>query len=461
MRSKMPTDLIILFTFLFIVIVTQDIHKKQNNPFFVHASAPMGNVGAVGGVGTTGALGPTGPPTQDVHHHHLYDYFQFIQDVIIDPRWENPAFKTFYKNVFYSHHHTLSTLPSEVLHQQKRQSLNCQEECFLEQRSDDLDFVRSAIYIHNERHYPDLPHKSKCSSSDLTTDDNVREYKYILISGESPDPTQNRPTEIMNRTIFIGHHVKTRAKHTFWIPWASFIFNFLETKSPLELIVPRHLVNAVESVDVVGRTDRVQPRKFAAYFASNCVPYREKIYDDLVEFAKKHNLGMVSAFGPCCGSHPETKDTRLARSVHDMYTKNIELQKEFRFVLALENAHKDYYIDQKITIAFLAGAIPIYSGSKNVFDIFNKDAFLWMEPYQSIVDILSPIVLDTMMNSMFPFSKLRNEKELIMLKAPIVTRQGMYYFSWNLNVHNVLKGLDPNKRTLREELWDATGVAPL
>jgi len=456
----MPTDLKILFTFLFIIIVTQDIHNKQNNPFFVHASTPMGTVGAVGAVGATGALGPTGPPAEDAYcndvddpdaHHLNYFQYQYIQDVVIDPRWENPAFETFYKNVFCSHEHVLSIPPSEVL---QKCSLNCPEHCFLKQREGGSGFFRSAIYIHNEHHYPELLHTHKCSSTDFSA--NVREYKYILISGESPDPTQNRPTEIMNRTIFIGHHVKTRAKHTFWISWSSFIFNFLPTRSPLELIVPR--VDVVDTIGGVNGINVVQPRKFASYFASNCVPYREKIYDDLVEFAKKHNLGMVSAFGPCCGSHPETRDTRLARSVHDMYTKNIELQKEFRFVLALENAHKDYYIDQKITIAFLAGAIPIYSGSKNVFDIFNKDAFLWMEPYQSIVDILSPIVLDKMKYPV-PLSNFRTERELVMLKAPIVTRQGMYHFSWNLDVHNVLKGLDSNKHTLREELWDA--VTPL
>jgi hypothetical protein len=48
-------------------------------------------------------------------------------------------------------------------------------------------------------------------------------------------------------------------------------------------------------------------RYFAIYAQSKCIPYREKAFDLLVEFARKHNMGEVHAIGGCHGSYPEAR----------------------------------------------------------------------------------------------------------------------------------------------------------
>ena len=56
---------------------------------------------------------------------------------------------------------------------------------------------------------------------------------------------------------------------------------------------------------------------------------------------------------------------------------NIRLYEDYRFVLAMENKSSPGYITEKILNAFLGGAIPIYYGTEEVFDVFNRDAFVY------------------------------------------------------------------------------------
>ena len=54
----------------------------------------------------------------------------------------------------------------------------------------------------------------------------------------------------------------------------------------------------------------------------------------------------------------------------------IDVFKNYRFVLAVENTQVYYYITEKIMIAFLSGAIPIYWGDKNIYEHFQCYALL-------------------------------------------------------------------------------------
>lgn len=384
------------------------------------------------------------------------------QDYISDPQWENPAFFTFYQHMFqdldFKHcwkprsnetlldpnifmydkfkfsYPSMLDLQSECIkyivpkcniqdkynYQQdegneKRQRQDKMPTCDTSEDDENILIkMRKPIYIHNERHYP--------------SDDFISAFPgtFILFSGESPDPTSHpnriNNVEYLDKTIVLGHHAPetTQAKSTIWLPMASFIFAFLNSYSPLDLL------NVNRNVPLPGEPFS-QPY-FAAYFASSCLPWREKIYNDLVDFAARHYLGKVTAFGACYGSHPETRNNSIVRSVPDMYYKNLQIQKQYRFVLALENAHLPYYIDQKITIAFLAGSIPIYSGGDSVFKLFNRDAFLFMRPTQLIDDILWPLLSNP-------------NREIAMRKAPILASQehnvgfdSLYVFSWHKDV---------------------------
>ena len=47
----------------------------------------------------------------------------------------------------------------------------------------------------------------------------------------------------------------------------------------------------------------------------------------------------------------------------------------------LENRRRDGYVTEKILNAFLAGCIPIYYGTTEIFDIFNEKAFIYYDIY--------------------------------------------------------------------------------
>jgi len=52
---------------------------------------------------------------------------------------------------------------------------------------------------------------------------------------------------------------------------------------------------------------------------------------------------------------------------------------DFRFMLCMEDANLPGYITERILDAFLAGTIPIYYGTTEVFDIFNQQAFIYYD----------------------------------------------------------------------------------
>ena len=49
---------------------------------------------------------------------------------------------------------------------------------------------------------------------------------------------------------------------------------------------------------------------------------------------------------------------------------------QYKFVICLENTKQETYITEKIINGFLAKTIPIYWGSDNIYDYFNKERFI-------------------------------------------------------------------------------------
>ena len=107
------------------------------------------------------------------------------------------------------------------------------------------------------------------------------------------------------------------------------------------------------------------------YAASNCVRYREDMFNLLALVVN------AKAGGACCGSHPELRVTFSGRN---MYRKNVMQYVNYKFVLAMENKYSPGYITEKIIYAFAAGAVPIYYGTLEVFDLFNHEAFVFIDP---------------------------------------------------------------------------------
>jgi hypothetical protein len=81
------------------------------------------------------------------------------------------------------------------------------------------------------------------------------------------------------------------------------------------------------------------------------------------------------AAGRCHGSFPSA-------SIHQNDRENrfeVDTMKEYKFSLVMENEYSHGYITEKIIQGFLFSTIPIYYGTKEVFDLFNQDAFVFWD----------------------------------------------------------------------------------
>lgn len=59
-------------------------------------------------------------------------------------------------------------------------------------------------------------------------------------------------------------------------------------------------------------------------------------------------------------------------SLHDYYHR-------YRFAMVFENKRLRGYVTEKIVNAFLGGAVPIYYGTDDVFEVFNRDAMVFFD----------------------------------------------------------------------------------
>ena len=122
--------------------------------------------------------------------------------------------------------------------------------------------------------------------------------------------------------------------------------------------------------------------RFLIYAVSNCVAYREQAFSAL------SNLGKQVEYGGRCSakSLPGRNANNIVKAPDSIIKTNwgenhIEFQ-PYRFALVMENKRANGYITEKILNAFLAGCIPIYYGTTEIFNIFNERAFIWYDVKQ-------------------------------------------------------------------------------
>mmetsp|Transcript_24864 Transcript_24864/g.78650 ORF Transcript_24864/g.78650 Transcript_24864/m.78650 type:complete len:277 (-) Transcript_24864:607-1437(-) len=137
-----------------------------------------------------------------------------------------------------------------------------------------------------------------------------------------------------------------------------------------------------------------------AYLASNCMesgPWsvlsrREEAYDLLVRLMHDNGWPLPAAGGACAGTTDVSKKTRINLQDWEAHTGTFlrkvsgsslrgyrEFFSRYKFNLVFENARMPGYISEKIERSFRSGAVPIYHGPDEIFEIFNKDAFIFMD----------------------------------------------------------------------------------
>lgn len=193
---------------------------------------------------------------------------------------------------------------------------------------------------------------------------NNKSKKYIYWSGES-FYTGGRSRRASKHIYILTHYITGEDGKFIYMPYCIYSSYIYQPRINIEIDRPF----------LVG------------YCYSNKVPYREELFNKFVE---KSNVDVCKAFGACFGNYKKCHAKKEGR--WDNFDSAMNGYKQCKFILALENKYVDGYVTEKIVNAFHSGAIPIYSGSKNIKELFNEKAFIYVDDFETIDECVSYVM---------------------------------------------------------------------
>lgn len=127
-------------------------------------------------------------------------------------------------------------------------------------------------------------------------------------------------------------------------------------------------------------------RRALLYTAKNCVAAREARVDRVaVALHEASSPATVEYAGRCHGSteHVTATPVALVKRYPKVTRQNLwdnwQLYRHYQFCLVFENSQSQGYISEKLLLAFLGGCLPIYWGSPEVLEIFDRRAFVYWD----------------------------------------------------------------------------------
>tara|TARA_B110000483_G_scaffold42267_1_gene52526 strand:+ start:405 stop:1871 length:1467 start_codon:yes stop_codon:yes gene_type:complete len=81
-----------------------------------------------------------------------------------------------------------------------------------------------------------------------------------------------------------------------------------------------------------------------------------------------------------------------SRFSENMFNNAVELHKPYRFSIAFENDIVNGWVTEKIINSFLAGCIPIYDGTDDIYKYFNKCSFINAKDFESLEKLAEYVV---------------------------------------------------------------------
>jgi hypothetical protein len=127
------------------------------------------------------------------------------------------------------------------------------------------------------------------------------------------------------------------------------------------------------------RNINITKDRFLIYAVSHCVGYREQAFSALSNLGKQVEYGGKCSARSIPGRNASNIDKAPDSIIKANWGDNHIVFQPYRFALVMENKPAKGYITEKILNAFLAGCIPIYYGTTEIFDVFNKKAFVWYD----------------------------------------------------------------------------------
>lgn len=138
--------------------------------------------------------------------------------------------------------------------------------------------------------------------------------------------------------------------------------------------------NDIKSVDEARRLLE-QKREFCNFLYSNSKahPIRDQLFFSISKYKHVDSLG---------GHLRNVSDIAGKFGRYDWATGGIEIKKHYRFSIASENASYEGYVTEKLLTSLQAHTIPIYWGDPGVKSEFNERAFVYVNDYTSLDEVV-------------------------------------------------------------------------
>lgn len=121
-------------------------------------------------------------------------------------------------------------------------------------------------------------------------------------------------------------------------------------------------------------------KKFCAFVVSSNAS-RERVHF----FRKLSKYKRVDSYGKVYNNMGDQLFKKCWKS-------NINLYKDYKFVMGFENSFSKEYIAEKLLIPMFSGTIPIYKGASNIGDYFNTKAFINFDDCGSYEKMIKKII---------------------------------------------------------------------
>lgn len=166
--------------------------------------------------------------------------------------------------------------------------------------------------------------------------------------------------------------------------------------------------NPGEYWHALAKKDRSYPEEFLKekiYFANLITSHDSEYNYRSIFFEKLNAYKRVECPGTFLNNMPN------GETVNWKDDSKANFQRRSKFTICFESTSHYGFITEKITDAFFSDTIPVYFGSPNITEFFNKDAFINVTDYESLDAVVEKIKeLDQ-----------DDEKYLQMLRQPILT----------------------------------------
>jgi hypothetical protein len=247
--------------------------------------------------------------------------------------------------------------------------------------------------------------------------------KILIVNGESYEYPDSSTTTCHNCFTISAQETSLR---NMYVPYAAIALIGLipPTMWPIltmnnrSLLLPSNLKNHHNHTNT--------REHFLVYASNNCIEYRNQVALALSQIGMiHHGVCRPPLLNESEHNNNNNNFTALAapHQGRDQWPENYKIFTQYRFCLVLENRLHAGYITEKILNAFLGGCIPIWYGTPDVWDVFNRDAFLY-------VNVTDPDAINALVRTVRYLEHNRTAYQEVVQRSIVASSQALErYFS--------------------------------